>query len=108
MEGKRKTGIALCSVCIAIQVLLTGAHVGMGYAQGDSGYDTSFYYTIPIPVILAGMCVAMIVIQCAKTQLIVSIGALVLAVIQFIMPIILLIAGIFEETSSDSGRNTAL
>ena len=81
MERKRKVGITLCAVSLGIEVLMGN-------------------------FILIGLLIAMIVIQCKMsspyTQLILSIISLVAAVLQFLIPIIVILLMVFTEPTHDS------
>ena len=94
METKRKVGITLCSVSLGIEVILLGFVAFL------------YFYFVPLPLIIGGLCIAMIVVQCKnlspKVQLIMSIIALVVAVLQFLMPVAILLIISYSGPSSDS------
>ena len=106
MEKKRKVGITLCSVSLGIEVLLIP---GIAGALHDTSY---LHYSLAalIPLLLAGLCVAMIVMQCKmfcpKTQFMMSVAALIVAVLQFIVPTILFFV-IITGDNGDSFWSTA-
>eukprot|EP00116_Pleurobrachia_bachei_P011690 sb/3471952/ len=98
METKRKVGISLCSISLGIEVLLLlAAIIAVVISVVITEYTVILLYAVffspyaLLPLIIGGLCIAMIVVQCKKlhpkSNLIMSVVALVVATVQFLIPV---------------------